>query len=100
MQSETLRVAVCFGCLFLLQTQINSLVDIYDENLSLLQYVAVVSLCCRHKSALELQPIANIVAQNLEIISKNFQLSTRRTKILMIFIISRDLSLAPLISWE
>ena len=33
------------------------------------------------------QPIADRVAQNLEIISKNFQFSTRRTRILMGFII-------------
>ena len=32
------------------------------------------------------QPIADKVAQNLEIISKNFQFSTRRTRILMGFI--------------
>jgi len=32
-------------------------------------------------------PIANRMAQNLEIISKNFQFSTRRTRILMGFII-------------
>ena len=34
----------------------------------------------------ELQPIADRVEQHLEIISKNFQFSTRRTKILMGFI--------------
>jgi len=34
-----------------------------------------------------IQPIADRVAQNLEIISKNLQLSTRRTRILMGFII-------------
>jgi len=34
-----------------------------------------------------LQPIADRVAQHLEIISKNFQFSTRRTRILMGFII-------------
>jgi len=33
-----------------------------------------------------IQPIADRVAQHLEIISKNFQFSTRRTKILMGFI--------------
>jgi len=33
------------------------------------------------------QPIADRVAQNLEIISKNFQFSTRRTRILMRLII-------------
>jgi len=33
------------------------------------------------------QPIADRVAQHLEIISKNFQFSTRRTRILMRFII-------------
>jgi len=33
-----------------------------------------------------LQPIADRVAQHLEIISKNFQFSTRRTRILMGFI--------------
>ena len=32
-------------------------------------------------------PIADRVAQHLEIISKNFQFSTRRTRILMEFII-------------
>jgi len=32
------------------------------------------------------QPIADRVAQHLEIISKNFQFSTRRTRILMGFI--------------
>ena len=35
----------------------------------------------------DLQPIADRVAQNLEIISKNFQFGTRRTRILMGFII-------------
>jgi len=34
------------------------------------------------------QPIADRVAKNLEIISKNFQFSTRRTKILVGFITS------------
>ena len=34
-----------------------------------------------------IQPIADRVAQHLEIISKNFQFSTRRTRILMGFII-------------
>jgi len=34
-----------------------------------------------------IQPISDRVAQHLEIISKNFQLSTRRTRILMGFII-------------
>ena len=34
-----------------------------------------------------IQPIADRAAQNLEIISKNFQFSTRRTRILMEFII-------------
>jgi len=33
-------------------------------------------------------PIADRMAQNLEIISENFQFSTRRTRILMGFIIS------------
>ena len=32
-----------------------------------------------------IQPIADRVAQNLEILSKNFQFSTRRTRILMGF---------------
>ena len=36
----------------------------------------------------EEQPIADRVAQNLEIIFKNFQFSTRRTRILMGFIIT------------
>jgi len=36
----------------------------------------------------KVQPIANRVAQNLEIIPNNFQFSTRRTRILMGFIIS------------
>jgi len=35
-----------------------------------------------------IQPIADRVAQNLEIISNNFQFSTRRTRILMGFVIS------------
>ena len=34
----------------------------------------------------EIQPIADRVAQNLKIISRDFQFSTRRTKILMGFI--------------
>jgi len=34
-----------------------------------------------------IQPIADRVAQNLKIISKNFQFSSRRTRILMGFII-------------
>ena len=34
-----------------------------------------------------MQPIADRVAQNLETISKNFQFSTRRTRILVGFII-------------
>ena len=38
------------------------------------------------------QPIAHKVAQNLEIISMNFQSGTRRTRILMGFIISTILS--------
>jgi len=40
-----------------------------------------------HLSLTDVQPIAVKVAQNLEIISQNFQFSTRRTKILMGFII-------------
>ena len=36
---------------------------------------------------MNVQPIADRVAQNLEIISDNFQFSTRRTRILMGFII-------------
>jgi len=36
----------------------------------------------------ELQPIADRVAHNLKIISQNFRFSTRRTRILMGFIIS------------
>jgi len=36
---------------------------------------------------LYIQPIADRVNKNLEIISKNFQISTRRTRILMRFII-------------
>jgi len=39
-----------------------------------------------------IQPIADWVAKNLEIISKFFQLSTRRTRILVRFIISAMLS--------
>ena len=39
------------------------------------------------RSSFLLQPIANRVAQNLEMISKNLQLSTRRTRILMGFIL-------------
>ena len=39
------------------------------------------------KYCIEVHPIADRVAQHLEIISKNFQLSTRRTRILMGFII-------------
>jgi len=34
-----------------------------------------------------LQPIAKRMAKNLEIISKNFQISTRRTRILMGFVV-------------
>jgi len=34
------------------------------------------------------QPIADKVAQNLDIISKKFQFSTRHTRILMRFVIS------------
>jgi len=36
----------------------------------------------------KVQPSADRAAQNLEIISKNFQFGTRRTRILMGFIIS------------
>jgi len=36
---------------------------------------------------MHVQPIVDRAAQNLEITSKNFQFSTRRTKILMEFII-------------
>ena len=39
-------------------------------------------------SHMKVQPIADRVAQNLEIVSKNFQFSTRRTRILMGFMIS------------
>ena len=42
---------------------------------------------CIHIFTSLLQPIADKVAQNLEMISKNFQFSTRRTRILMGFII-------------
>ena len=42
---------------------------------------------------IELQPIAGRMAQNLEILSKNFQFSTRRTRILM------GLSLVPFVRW-
>jgi len=46
-------------------------------------------LCYCRKVMLDvmLQPIADRVAQHLEIISKNFRFSTRRTRILMGFII-------------
>ena len=40
-----------------------------------------------HHTNVYVQPIADRVAQHLEIISKNFQFSTRRTRILMRFII-------------
>ena len=43
-------------------------------------------LTCLQKSSMMVQPIADRVAQHLEIISKNFQFSTRRTRILMGFI--------------
>ena len=46
-----------------------------------------------HVSLCLLQPIADKVARNLEIISKNFQFSTRRTRILMGFIVSTMLLL-------
>jgi len=39
------------------------------------------------RTSQDIQPIAHGVAQHLEIISKNLQLSTRRTRILMGFII-------------
>jgi len=39
------------------------------------------------QSMSDVQPIAESVAQHLEIISKNFQFSTRRTRILMGLII-------------
>jgi len=42
-----------------------------------------------------IQPIADWVAKNLEIISKLFHLGTRRTRILMGFIISAMLSPGP-----
>ena len=42
---------------------------------------------------IELQPIAGRMAQNLEILSKNFQFSTRRTRILM------GLSLVLFVRW-
>jgi len=41
----------------------------------------------RSKSQRDVQPIADRVAQHLEIISKNFRFSTRRIRILMGFII-------------
>ena len=37
--------------------------------------------------SINIQPIADRVAQNLEIMSKNFQFSTKRTRILMEFMI-------------
>ena len=60
-----------------------------------LQSLCCLSVCkvwgvCRKrvcKKTKTLQPIADRVAQNLEIIFKNFQFSTRRTRILMGFII-------------
>ena len=42
---------------------------------------------CYDHNNLQIQPIADRVAQNLEIISQNFQFSTRRTRVLMGFII-------------
>ena len=42
----------------------------------------------RHRSIINVQPIADRVAKNLEIISQNFQFCTRRTSILMGFIIN------------
>ena len=47
----------------------------------------------RYIESLLVQPIADRVAQNLEIISKKFQFSTRRTRILTGYIISTMLLL-------
>ena len=54
-------------------------------------YMYICRAQCAKSTALYVQPIADGVAQNLEIISKKSQFSTRRIRILIGFIISTSL---------